>query len=301
MTAPAPGLPKPWATETAFTGHRPTGAPLNGNRPTGAPLNGNRPTGVPLNGNRPTGVPLNGNRQPQTLKRHRLNLLGAFQLIMDGRQVTVNPSAQRLLAVLACFRRQASRAAIANALWPDSTSSRAHTNLRTLLYRLQRAQPGLVLSTPAELQLAPEVQVDIEGNRAMAIAVLNTRPGQGGHLLGRVEWTNFAEDLLPGWEGEWLSDHQHSYARLRLDALERLSELLVHARLPGAAVQTALLVIQADPFRDSAHEALIRAYLAQGNRHDAISHYVSYVELMRKELGLEPSASLGEMLWSQAA
>ncbi|MFD0658766.1 bacterial transcriptional activator domain-containing protein [Thermocatellispora tengchongensis] len=55
------------------------------------------------------------------------------------------------------------------------------------------------------------------------------------------------------------------------------------------------------PLRDTAHEALIRAYVAQGNRNDAISHYRAYRRQLRDELGLEPAMAVGQMLWSDAA
>ncbi|OLZ48658.1 hypothetical protein BS330_32855 [Amycolatopsis keratiniphila subsp. nogabecina] len=239
--------------------------------------------------------------KPAMTAQCELNLLGDFRLVVHGERVTVGPSAQRLLAVLVCLGRQAARTTIAHALWPDSPTARAHANLRTTLYRLQRAWPDLVLSTKTDLRLSPTLRVDVESTRAMAISLLNTPPGEESALLDRLQWTNFAEDMLAGWDDEWLADHQLSYRRLRLDALERLSALLVCREMHGAAIQAALAVIQADSLRDSAHEALIRVYLAQGNRHDAMSHYRDYRLILRDELGLEPPEALGRLLWQEAA
>ena len=41
--------------------------------------------------------------------------------------------------------------------------------------------------------------------------------------------------------------------------------------------------------RETAHAALIRVYLAEGNRAEALSAYEHYRTLLRDELGLEPS------------
>ncbi|MBB5132270.1 DNA-binding SARP family transcriptional activator [Thermocatellispora tengchongensis] len=238
---------------------------------------------------------------PEVPGASTLKLLGGFRLVLDGVPVTVSPRAQRLLTVLVCLGRHAPRSTVANTLWPDNLSTRAHANLRTILYRLQRVCPGLVLSTTRDLWLSPELHVDVEHSRAMAIELLNTRPGAEPALLERVHWTDFAEDMLPEWDTSWLADHQFCYQRLRLDALERLSDLLVQEQMYGAAVQAALMVVQTDPLRDTAHEALIRAYVAQGNRNDAISHYRAYRRQLRDELGLEPAMAVGQMLWSDAA
>lgn len=230
-----------------------------------------------------------------------LRLLGGFRLILNGTPVTVSPRTERLLTILVCLGRHAPRSLVANTLWPDGLSTRSHANLRTVLYRLQRGCPGLVRSTARDLWLSPELQVDVERTRALAIALLDTRPGEASALLEQVHWTDFAEDILPEWDAPWLLDHQFSYQRLRLDALERLSNLLVREQMYGAAVQAALMVVQTDPLRDSAHEALIRAYVAQGNRNDAINHYRAYRRQLRDELGLEPAMAVGRMLWSEAA
>src|SRR5262249_25790360 len=65
-----------------------------------------------------------------------LQLLGGFRLTGDSGLVDVGRTGQRLLAMLACRGRQATRAQIAHALWPDTTTTdRAHANLRTALYR----------------------------------------------------------------------------------------------------------------------------------------------------------------------
>jgi DNA-binding SARP family transcriptional activator len=63
-------------------------------------------------------------------------------------------------------------------------------------------------------------------------------------------------------------------------------------------VQAALAAVQADMLRDSAHETLIRACLAQGNRHEAYTHYTAYRRILRDELGLDPPADLGRLLAS---
>jgi DNA-binding SARP family transcriptional activator len=227
-----------------------------------------------------------------------LNVLGGFRLLIDGEPVHVGSTGQRLLAVVACRGRQATRSQIAHALWPDTTSARAHANLRTALYRLYRRAPGTIHATATHVQLTVGMQIDLEQATRLAKRILGHDLGHDRSLLNDALHANLYDDLLPEWDDEWLGDQQHRYRQLRLNALETFSTLLAAAGHHGAAVQTALAAVQADSLRDSAHEALIRAHLAQGNRNEALTHYFTYRRILRDELGLEPPAEIGRLVTS---
>jgi DNA-binding SARP family transcriptional activator len=227
-----------------------------------------------------------------------LHLLGGFRLLIDGELVNVGQTGQRLLAVVACRGRQATRSQIAHALWPDATSERAHANLRTALYRLYRRGPGTIHATNSYLQLSVGMYIDLEHTTRLANRLLRNDLGRDGALLDEAMQANLYGDLLPDWDDEWLGDHQYRYRQLRLTTLETLSSHLAQAGHHGAAVQAALAAVEADSLRDSAHEALIRACLAQGNRHEAFTHFTTYRRILRDELGLDPPAWIGQALTS---
>jgi DNA-binding SARP family transcriptional activator len=225
-----------------------------------------------------------------------LHLLGGFRLLIDGDLVPIGRTGQRMLALLACRGCPATRGQVAHALWPDAASDRAYANLRNGLYRLYRRGAGTVHATPAYLRLGDGTSVDLEHSSRLARQVLSGDAPDDRALLTDALAANLDDDLLPDWDEEWLADHQYRYRQLRLTALETLSTRLTAAGRYGAAVQAALSAVQADRLRDSAHEALIRACLAQGNWHEAFTHYTSYRRILRDELGLEPPASIGRLL-----
>src|SRR5215510_12957023 len=68
----------------------------------------------------------------------RLRLFGSFSLEYLGEPVMIpSQRLQSLLAYLALHREESQpRQRLAFLLWPDSSESQAHTNLRTLLHRL---------------------------------------------------------------------------------------------------------------------------------------------------------------------
>jgi DNA-binding SARP family transcriptional activator len=153
----------------------------------------------------------------------------------------------------------------------------------------------VVHTTAGHVQLNLGVRVDVEATTRLAQRILT---GVDEDVLAEVAHADFSADLLPDWDEEWLADHQYRYRQLRLTALETLSSALAEAGHHGAAVQAALTAVQADNLRDSAHETLIRACLAQGNRNEATNHYFAYRRILRDELGLDPPTTLSHLLTS---
>ena len=76
-----------------------------------------------------------------------LELLGGFQVLLDGRALARQPSArqQQVVAYLLLHAHDApvQRQRVAAALWPDSTDAQALTNLRRELHLLREAVPKL--------------------------------------------------------------------------------------------------------------------------------------------------------------
>jgi len=224
----------------------------------------------------------------------RLQLLGAFELHCGGRRIPVGAAAQRLLALLALRQHPLARATAAGVLWPDVTDQRAQANLRTALYRLNQVCAGRVVeATSHTIRLSPTVSVDATEVAEFATALLDD-PTRLPARWPTIE--SMHRDLLPEWDHAWLRPEQQRYRSLRLHCLEALCDrLLQHGRF-GQAADAVLAVVHADPFRESAHGKLIRVYLAEGNRNEAVQHYLHYRRTLRDELGLNPSPEIGQLV-----
>jgi DNA-binding SARP family transcriptional activator len=77
-----------------------------------------------------------------------------------------------------------------------------------------------------------------------------------------------------------------------LHALEMLSRRLVSVGRFADAIEAALTAISADPLRESAQRALIEAHAAEANWAEALRAFESYRDLIRRELGVNPSRDL---------
>jgi DNA-binding SARP family transcriptional activator len=219
----------------------------------------------------------------------RLALMGNFTLVVADRSVRLPMTAQRLVAFLALARKPVSRLYVAGHLWPDASDGRAAASLRSALWRVRRA--GDVIRADAYgLELDPAVQVDVTAALALARRV---------ETLGAAEIDALChtDDLLPGWYDEpWLDIERECFRVLRVHALERLTEHLTGEGRLAEALETGVAAVAADPLRETAHRALIRVQLAEGNTADAVRHFRAWERLSERSLGLEPSPLMRELV-----
>ncbi|MCQ6556836.1 SARP family transcriptional regulator [Streptomyces sp. C10-9-1] len=232
------------------------------------------------------------------LRRPRLQLLGQFRLEFHAEPVELCGNAQRLLAFLG-LRGCVSRSTLAGTLWPDVPEERARGSLRTTLWRLPRDGEPLVRCTRDGIAVADAVSVDVHALTESALGVLHGSACGGSEPLrgppAPLELLT-GGDLLPGWDDDWVVPEREWLRQLRLHALEALSERLAGQGLPALALEVALASVRIEPLRESAHRAVVSAHLAEGNVIEAVRHYHAYRQLLREELGIEPSLDFSRMI-----
>ena len=230
----------------------------------------------------------------------KVRLLKGFTLSVDQARIPISSSAQRLVAFLALQEMPRSRTYVAGMLWPDTTVYRANANLRSSLWRATRTGHPVIDASAQEMAIGHDITVDIHAAVARAHRLLDSsRPCED--ILTTQTLGDLSADLLPEWsESEWVRIEQEQYHQLRLHALEAMTDRLSAAGRHGEAVAAGLAAVRAEPLRESAHRALVKAHLAAGNRGDALCQYEQCRQVLSDELGLEPSASLRALLPSRA-
>jgi DNA-binding SARP family transcriptional activator len=222
-----------------------------------------------------------------------LNVLNGFELRRGGKAVPVSSGVQRLLVFLALHARPLHRAYVAARLWLDVPESRASANLRSTLWRAHRLGIGLVTVSGSHVTLTPEVVVDVSVASAQARRLLagTANPSELGvaqHIL--------AGELLPDWYEDWVVFERERYRQLALHALDTLAHRLTELGRFGEAAEAAFAAIAGEPLRESAHRALIRVHLAEGNPNEALRHYRMYRTRLGEQLGLAPSSTMNELV-----
>lgn len=228
-----------------------------------------------------------------------VRLLGCLEVRSGGEVIGLPSSAQRLVAYLALRRDAVSRVQAAGTLWADSPEERAGASLRSALWRLGLAGCALVRATPGALALDPEVAVDLHlavhrAHHLIGWEAAETAPPDPGEE--RRNWHALSGELLPGWYDEWVIIERERFNQLRLHALEALCRSLTAQARFGPAVEAGHAAVSADPLRESAHRALAQAFLAEGNRSDALHQFQLYRTLCREELGCDPSPQFSRLV-----
>jgi DNA-binding SARP family transcriptional activator len=227
-------------------------------------------------------------------ERPQLALLGGFALRRGGDILSLAPSAQRLVSLLALHETALPRDYVAGLLWRDSAESRASGSLRSVLWKLQLAVPELVCNQGGNLRLAPQVDVDIRQVTKLARSIVTGYIDED--TIDAVLEPRFCCELLPGSYDDWILIERERHRQLALHALESVCEQLTADGRYGAAILAALAAIDREPLRESAHRALIRVHISEGNACEAIAWYRHYEQIAARELGIEPSPLMRSVL-----
>ncbi|WP_328524064.1 AfsR/SARP family transcriptional regulator [Kribbella sp. NBC_00359] len=220
----------------------------------------------------------------------RLHLLGRFTCGRAGRAIELPLSTQRLTAFLG-LRGPSHRSLIAGSLWPEVPEPQALASLRTGVWRMNRLAPGVLEIVGDGLCLSPTTSVDSAAQERVVDEVLGSHMVDGSTLRVLCQ-----PELLSGWYDDWVMWERVRLSQLRLRALEVAARLFVESGQFDVALRLALEAVRAEPLRETAHGVLMSVYLAEGNVSDAIHQYRVFRDLLFRELGLEPSPRLTQLL-----
>jgi DNA-binding SARP family transcriptional activator len=204
-----------------------------------------------------------------------LGRLGVFPL------VRLSLAGRRILAYLAVRGEPVARGAAAGELWADSPEESARANLRRALWQLPT---GWVVAEGEDLAL--RALTDLSRAKQVASRAMK------GDCLGFDEIELLSQDVLPGWNEEWLVPAADAFHLLRVQALEAACRSLMTAGDLVLATQAGSAALAAEPLRESAAEALIEAHLAQRNRYEAVQCFRSLKKRLHTELGVAPDPVL---------
>ncbi|MFI8089356.1 BTAD domain-containing putative transcriptional regulator [Streptomyces sp. NPDC086080] len=174
----------------------------------------------------------------------QLWLLGRFRLELADESVDLGHNGQRLLAFVG-LRKQVSRTVLAGTLWPYVTEEHARGSLRTTLWKLPHGDPPLIGCRGDALLVSPSLRLDVHTLTQAALDLVEGRlpPTPADPPLGLLA----GDDLLPGWDEEWVLVERERLRQLRLHALDALSEALIRQGRPALALEAAWASVRAEP------------------------------------------------------
>jgi DNA-binding SARP family transcriptional activator/class 3 adenylate cyclase len=233
----------------------------------------------------------------------RLQLFGGFTLSRDGAPLVLSsPRLQALIAYLSLHQGEAQpRRRLAFLLWPDSTESQAHTNLRTLLHRLQSALPDLtpLLQIDAQsVMLASNLALNLDV-ASFEAALREAADNASSNLETAAPALEravacYTGDLLPDCYDEWVQPVREQLRERLIEALARLVALYERGDELATAITHARRLASLDPLNEIAALQLVQLLERSGDRAGALRTYHACTTMLQRELGASPGAALHE-------
>ncbi len=240
-----------------------------------------------------------------------LNFFGTFNAALDNELLThfEADTARALLVYLALnpetpFRRET----LAALLWPEQDETSALHALRQALNRLRTTLREREADTPFlnvtrhTIQLNPQSTV---WSDVSAFNVLLHRTQTHPHRRRAVCWSCLQQlekaaalyqgDLLAGFHldslpfEEWLLMQREQLHVQVLEALYELTDAYLRRGAYARAQHYARRQLALEPWREEAHQQLLRALALDGQRSTALAHYKTCRKILADELSVEPN------------
>jgi DNA-binding SARP family transcriptional activator/predicted ATPase len=221
----------------------------------------------------------------------RVELLGGFRVLTSGRHgFAPGARQQELVAYLVLHARDAPvpRQRIAGSLWPESREAQALTNLRRELHHLREGCPEVdaMIDTGTRTLTWCGPAVDV-----IAFEAASARGLAGDAAALQDAARLYGGDLLPDCSAEWIEPDRERLRQQATNVLTRLVATLENDRAFAGAIDAAQRLLRLDPLDEDAWCALMRCHARRGERAAALHLYQQCAALLKKELGIQPSAA----------
>jgi DNA-binding SARP family transcriptional activator len=204
------------------------------------------------------------------------------------------------LAALAWERARAvSMDELADIVWDGEPPAAWQTALRALVSKLRTAldETGAAVSIEHafgcyQLRLPADAWIDVEAATATVHeAEAAFRAGELVQANGSALVANAIarRPFLAGDVGSWVERRRDHLRQVRVRALEVRARVALANRDPGGAASDAALVVELEPYRETAHVLLMQAHAAAGNTAQALEAYERLRMRLADELGSAPS------------
>lgn len=196
--------------------------------------------------------------------------------------------------------RSISRDQLVGELWPDNPPPSSDRALSAVMSKLRTLldYDGLPTFEIAaafgcyQMRLPGKIWIDIEAAAEgidWAEGALRANRYRDAWGPAQIACHIARRPFLVGDNGPWAIRTRTNLQDILVRAYECLSVIFVWSGEPITAARYAKLAVEAEPFRETAHQHLMRAHAAAGNRADALRAYERCRGLLADELGVSPS------------
>ena len=241
--------------------------------------------------------------------RLAIRLLGPVTITVDGNPLVVDTrKAVALLAYLATQNERQVRDRLCDLLWPDSPPARARATLRRTLSALRAGLGNRWIEADRTfVWLERDATIETDVDRFLELA-------QTGHdhdprsacddCVERLQEAaaTYRSRFLDGFElkgcpdfDDWMLGAAEHFHRQAVSVLRRLTESLILADRLDEATSSVDRWIQLEPLAEEGHRTSMLLHAWRGDRTAAVRTYRACVDLLDRELGVEPLEETTEL------
>jgi DNA-binding SARP family transcriptional activator len=237
-----------------------------------------------------------------------IRLAGPLEVTAGGTRfdATAFPGRQGRLvfAALALARGPVDRNELADILWPNQLPSSWTRDLSAVISKLRAQFTGVAEVATGSgrwyaIEFPPATTIDVEeATVALERAERDRATGEHASALQDAERAAaiLAEPFLAGDDSAWADDRRDEMRTALVRALVLRAEVLGEMAAPGA-VTAAQALVELEPEREASHVQLMRAYLALGDRVEALRAYERLRRMLADDFGLFPSAAADQLMY----
>jgi DNA-binding SARP family transcriptional activator/tetratricopeptide (TPR) repeat protein len=231
-----------------------------------------------------------------------VNILGGLRVAAPRAGDVVILERRKTRALLAMLALQPGRlmprGRLMAQLWSSQTEDTARHGLRQSLFELR----GALAKVDVDAIYAENDGIGLDASRVVVDAVrFEKLIGRGTIVALNEAISLYQGDLLDGFRveepafEEWLRAERERLRARAVDAMKKLLAEHVRTRATDAAIHVAVRLLTFEPFDERVHRALMQLYADSGRPSSALRQYELCVDVLRRELGVEPETETREL------
>jgi LuxR family maltose regulon positive regulatory protein len=229
--------------------------------------------------------------------------LGMVRVIRDGHMISPSEwqtaDAREMFFYFLTYS-EVDRDGLGLDFWPDLSAQQVTNRFHVTLHRLRRALSDDVIVTQKDGRYAlgdvdywydvGEFESLVERARLLPFGDPQTE-----HLWNRAV-SVYRGDFLPDIDRPWCVPKRETLRGMYIEALVGMGRCHEARRDFLGAVTWHRKALEADDLREDVHQRVIRCYFDAGQRSAAVKQYQYLRDLLDRELGVQPSDELQELL-----
>lgn len=237
--------------------------------------------------------------------------LGAFRAFFNGTEIKTWPKGkgkQIFKYLLVHGSIPVPKEVLMETFWQDHDSDSARNNLNVAIYSLRQSlktysgDMSPVIFDQGCYTINHEIRLNKDFEKFEKLYQSSGRHSLHTRTTANIAELELAESMYHGdffaedYYTEWLSEDRENLKTHYIDILKQLEQHHFENQDCEARIEMNKKIIAADPCDEDAHQHLIEIYQKSGQRHLALKQFNSCKTSLQKELDLDPSDRIYELM-----